>query len=116
MISGGSTEIINEDYIISKFINETPIISEWNPIDHIGEHYILTNNLQHWFVEDNGSNDEHDYQWTSEMLVAVPSTSKDYFVQFGITSDYLHFRYTDDNKFHLVGSVTYSKDEIDNII
>ena len=116
MISGGSAEIINEDYIVSKFINETPIISEWNPIDHIGEHYILTNNLQHWFVEDNGSNDEHDYQWASEMLVAVPSTSKDYFVQFGITSDYLHFRYADDNKFHLVGSVTYSKDEIDNII
>ena len=116
MISGGSAEIINEDYIISKFISETPIISEWNPLDHIGEHYILTNNLQHWFVEDNGSNDEHDYQWASEMLVAVPSTSKDYFVQFGITSDYLHFRYADDNKFHLVGSVTYSKDEIDNII
>ena len=55
-------------------------------------------------------------QITKYILKIIRPFLKDYFVQFGITSVYLHFRYADDNKFHLVGSVTYSKDEIDNII
>lgn len=108
LIAGNNADTITTNYIVDFYGTTAPSVE----IASTGQHYVNTTTL----VPYESVEDEGIYSWSAmTALVANPTTTKDYFIQFGSSSPYLHFRYNG-TTFVQVGSTAYSRDETDALI
>lgn len=110
LISGGSGEVIAYENTIDYYFD--PIARETNAADYVDKYVLDTSKLIVYYPIEQG---ENTYTWGFDNLVINPSDTKDYYVQFGVGNNLLHFRYVG-NKFISIGTLTYSKEEIDAMI
>ena len=121
MISGGSGEVIQKSYTIDYFRHGTPATNSMTAsVDNVGQHYLDLDTLIVYIGTATEEGEEPNvtttYSWeVLETLVATPSATKDYYLQFGANSNLLQFRYVV-NKFIQIGTLAYSKDEIDTMM
>ena len=116
MIAGGGGEIITRNHTIDYFKKGTPAANNFEASAYYLEKYYLdSTTLTVYEIETETENETTTYSWVGTALVANPSTSKDYYVQFGSGTNLYHFRYIN-NSFVLIGSDSYSKSEVDTMV
>ena len=110
LIAGANAEMHTTTKVISIFDHGTPAS---NNIEATGslKYYLDIDTLRIY-------RDEGIWGWTADQpptFNITPSVTKNYFIQFGADTPYLHFRY-DGTKFVMVGSASYSKQETDALL
>ena len=110
LIAGANAEVYTTNKTISIFGHGTP---GSNNIEADGTkgNYLDINTLRIY-------HDEGNWGWVVDQpptFNITPSISKDYYIQFGSDSPYLHFRY-DGSQFFQIGADAYTKAEVDTLL